>query len=321
MARRFQHLLDRAALDDAAGIHDGHAVGQLGDHAQVVSDPDQRGVVLTADLLHAVEDLALDGDVQRGGGLVADDQVGLVQHGDGDGHALAHAAGELVRIALQALFGRGMPTISSASRQRERARHVRVRQDGFHHLLADAQHRVQRHQRILEDHRDAVAAQLAHLFFAVLAQVLALEADLALDHFPGIDQAQQREAGHGLARAGLADQAHDFASAHGQVYAIDGRPGAGFGMECGAQSAHLQNGLAHVSHPLRKPPRRYRVSLHRGAAEPASPVRQHAHSRKRAALRGGPHLFGSRLSRRRSPTMLMDRISSSRAMPGNRLIQ
>ena len=42
---------------------------------------------------------------------------------------------------------------------------------------------------------------------------------------------------------------------------------------------------------------------------------------KRAALRGGPHLFGSRLSRRRSPTMLMDRISSSRAMPGNRLIQ
>ena len=102
---------------------------------------------------------------------------------------------------------------------------------------------------------------------------------------PGIDQAQQREAGHGLARAGLADQAHDFASAHGQVYAVDGRPGAGFGMECGAQAAHLQNGLAHVSHPLRKPPRRYRVSLHR---VPRSRLRRSAST----PSRGSAQRFG-----------------------------
>ena len=45
--------------------------------------------MLLRQLLHFGQDLRLDGDVQRGGGLVGDDEVGAVQHGDGDRHALA----------------------------------------------------------------------------------------------------------------------------------------------------------------------------------------------------------------------------------------
>ena len=52
-------------------------------------------------LLEKLEDLRLDGDIQRGGRLVGDEQVRLVGERHGDHHALALAAGELVRIALQ----------------------------------------------------------------------------------------------------------------------------------------------------------------------------------------------------------------------------
>jgi hypothetical protein len=46
-------------------------------------------------------------------------------------------------------------------------------------LIADAEHRVQRGHRLLEDHADLVAADGAHLAVRHLQQVLALEADLA----------------------------------------------------------------------------------------------------------------------------------------------
>ena len=39
---------DRADLGDAAGVHDGDAVGGLGDHAHVVGDQHHRGAVVAA---------------------------------------------------------------------------------------------------------------------------------------------------------------------------------------------------------------------------------------------------------------------------------
>ncbi len=77
-----------------------------GDHRQVVRDPDQRRAGLARELLHLVQDLALDRDVERGRRLVGDDEVGIVEQRDGDRDALAHAAGELMRIRLEALVGR-----------------------------------------------------------------------------------------------------------------------------------------------------------------------------------------------------------------------
>ena len=47
--------------------------------------------------LQHVEDLRLHGDVERGGRLVADEQVGVVGDRDGDDDALPLAAGQFVR--------------------------------------------------------------------------------------------------------------------------------------------------------------------------------------------------------------------------------
>jgi hypothetical protein len=70
---------------------------------EVVRDPDQRRAGHAAQLLRLRQYLPLDGHVERRGRLVRDDDVRLVQQRDGDGDALAHPAGELVRVAPQPL--------------------------------------------------------------------------------------------------------------------------------------------------------------------------------------------------------------------------
>ncbi len=61
---------------------------------------------MTTSLL-SIEDLRLDGDVQRRGRFIGDQQLGAAGQGDGDHHALAHAAGEVVRIVAHPALGVG----------------------------------------------------------------------------------------------------------------------------------------------------------------------------------------------------------------------
>ena len=51
-----------------------------------------------------VENLRLDGDVERGGRLVGDQHLRIAGERHGDHGALAHAAGQLMRIFLGALL-------------------------------------------------------------------------------------------------------------------------------------------------------------------------------------------------------------------------
>ena len=62
-------------------------------------------------------------------------------------------------------------------------------------LVADVHDRVERRRRLLEDHGDAVAAELAHLVVGQLQQVAPVELDLAaLDPAGRRDEPQDREA-------------------------------------------------------------------------------------------------------------------------------
>ena len=101
MQRPQEDVVGGALLDDVRRIHHVDAVGVARDHAEIVGDDDQRDVEPPRQILHQLEDLRLDGDVERGGRLVGDDELGIAGEPDRDHHALAHAAGELVRILLQ----------------------------------------------------------------------------------------------------------------------------------------------------------------------------------------------------------------------------
>ena len=132
-----------------------------------------------AQALQHLEDLRLHRDVERGGRLVGDQQFRLVGDRHGDHRPLPHAAGELVRVLLHALARlRDRDQLEQLDRARLRgfARNVAVDADRLGDLLADRQHRVERGQRVLEDHADLFAADRLQRLRRHADELLAAEA-------------------------------------------------------------------------------------------------------------------------------------------------
>ena len=57
-------LVHRSLLHDPAGVHHRDVIGHLGDHAQVMRDQEDGGVVAFLEIFHQGQDLRLDGDVE-----------------------------------------------------------------------------------------------------------------------------------------------------------------------------------------------------------------------------------------------------------------
>ena len=107
MLHAVEQLLGVGGLDDPAGIHDDDSVGPPGDDTHVVGDEDDRHVQPLAEVVEQVQDLRLDGDVESRRGLVGDEQLRLAGQSQGDHHALAETAGELVGVVVEPLCGTG----------------------------------------------------------------------------------------------------------------------------------------------------------------------------------------------------------------------
>ena len=60
-----------------------------------------RNAKIAPQLVEQPQDLRLDGDIERGGRLVGDQERRAAHQRHGDHHALAQAAGELVRILAE----------------------------------------------------------------------------------------------------------------------------------------------------------------------------------------------------------------------------
>ena len=65
-------------------------------------DEDDRGPGAFLELVHQVEDLGLDGDVEGGGRLVRDEKARVAGHRHRDHHPLAEPAGKLERVLPRA---------------------------------------------------------------------------------------------------------------------------------------------------------------------------------------------------------------------------
>ena len=132
--------------------------------------------------LDQLQDLRLDGHVEGGRRLVGEQQLGVARQGDGDHHALAHAARELERVVVEAVRG---TRDADLGQQLDHAilgrlgRQAHVLADRLGDLVADGERRIEAGERVLEDEADVLAAQPAHLLGDELEQVDALEQDLA----------------------------------------------------------------------------------------------------------------------------------------------
>ena len=226
MARPVEQLEHGRLLDLAAGVHHHHAVAALGDDAEVVGDHDHAHAELALQALDQVEDLRLDGDVEGGGRLVGDQQLGPAGQGEGDHHPLPHAAGELVRILGGAALGlrdlhqlaASRPRAASPRRGRASGAAARISaicrptlSTGLSEVIGSWKIIEMRSPRIarisLLGEREQVAAAVAHR--AAVA--------------PGRHrhQAQDRERGDALAAARFADDAERLAVVHRERDAVD----------------------------------------------------------------------------------------------------
>ena len=103
-----------AELDDLAGVHHRDAVGDVGDHREVVGDVERADAVGAAQLGHGVEHHLLGGDVEAGGRLVEHQHLGLGQERHRQRDALHLAARELVGVALEELVVVGQADLGQA---------------------------------------------------------------------------------------------------------------------------------------------------------------------------------------------------------------
>ena len=91
-----------ARLDDLAAVHHLDRVRPLGGEAEVMGDQEDRRSHLAGELVELVENLALHGHIERRGRFVGDENLRPAGKAHRDEDALPHAAGELVRVLVDA---------------------------------------------------------------------------------------------------------------------------------------------------------------------------------------------------------------------------
>jgi hypothetical protein len=104
MLRLREDLRGRAVLDEIPRVHHEDVFARFRDDAEVVGDHHDRRAETLLHLVHQVDDLGLDRDVEGGRGLVRDQHVRVARERHRDHHPLPHAARKLVRVLANALL-------------------------------------------------------------------------------------------------------------------------------------------------------------------------------------------------------------------------
>jgi len=193
---------DGARFHDLTAIDDDDLIRDIGDDAEIMGDDQDRHVELLLQLLEELQDLRLDGDIERGGRLVGDEQRRPADERHGDHGALTQAARQLERVHAIGALGVGeADQLQHFLGARENFRLARLEMDaiGLAHLVADRMERRERRHRLLEDHRDAPAPDEA-VFVAVDIQLGEIDR-LLLDRIgkqdlPLLDAAGSRQDAH-----------------------------------------------------------------------------------------------------------------------------
>ena len=209
VARVVEHGLDRALLDEPARVEHPHALAHLPDHAEVVADEQHGGVEVGLQRGDQVEHLGLDRRVEPGRRLVENQEHRILGERHRDHDALLHAAGELVRVAVE--HDAGVGDLDARERvagalERLAARHAADAED-LGHLEADLQRRVERIGGVLIDHRHQVRAHALQSIAGKPEHVRSGDANRPAADAPVAGQvANDGERRRRLATAGLADE-------------------------------------------------------------------------------------------------------------------
>ena len=208
MGRRPEDLRLRTDLDDAPEIHHRHAVGDVTHDGEIVRDEQVGEPPLLLQVLHEIDDLRLDRNVERRYRLVRHDEAGTERDRARDADALPLSAGELMGIAAHD----GGRQADAVQQLRDNLAAVRRRADQavgverFGDGLQDGAPRAERAARVLEHHLHA-PARPTQRGAGRGGDIRALEHDATRGR---LDQAHDQAAGRRLAATGLAHQRQGF---------------------------------------------------------------------------------------------------------------
>jgi hypothetical protein len=93
MQRSTKDAAGGADFNDLTGVDHRNPIGQVTDDTEVVGDEQDAGANALAQLVKEIEDLGLDGNVERRGGFVGNKQFRMRRYRHGNHDALLHAAG------------------------------------------------------------------------------------------------------------------------------------------------------------------------------------------------------------------------------------
>ena len=233
----------RAVFDHSAAVHHQHAIHMAGDHAEVMRNEDQAHRALAHEFPNQLQDLACHGHVQRGGGLIGNQQGRLAGQGHGNGDALALAARKLVWIGIDppCRLRNAHPVEQfDGALARLCSLHATVQAQGLGHLIANGVNWVQCRHRLLEDHADAVASNAAQRPVLHAHQFLPQKANAAREFRALRQQTHQGHGGDGLATARLTDQSQCFAAFQLEADLTHGLSRAGRGLQSHGEVTHVE---------------------------------------------------------------------------------
>src|SRR5258706_2384125 len=217
MIRPRGELRGGAGFDHAAQVHDDHAVRYVANHPEVVAYEQVRELQLLAQANEEVQHLRLDRHIECGDGLVAHEEARAHGESAGDADAAALTARELVRkaaherrIHADPLERPGNERIALAPRDET------VNHRSFTHDVHDAKARVQRSERVLENHLDGQTLCVRLAAFELRIRTAAPQAFARA----GFEDAGNQPAQRRLAATRFAHEAHDFTFAHAKAHAV-----------------------------------------------------------------------------------------------------
>jgi len=179
---------------------------------------------LLLEALHQLQYLCLYGHIQSGGGFVRNEYIRFAGQRHGYHDTLAHTAGQLVGVLLEALFGFVYA---------DQLQHLKglfhglvlaalcVQQYRLGYLAAYGENGVEAGHGILEDYGAALAPEILHLGFAPAGYILAFIEYLAAGYTAVVGQyLHDGVGGDALAGAGFAHYAQHLSGVQVEGYAV-----------------------------------------------------------------------------------------------------
>src|SRR5450756_1945622 len=228
VTRRLEDLFGRRVLDNLAGIRDGDGLCHFSDDGEVVGNDENGHTRFRQQAAHQVQNLRLDGDIERRRGFIRDQELRVRGQCHGYHDPLTHTAAHLMGVLAEAPFGLGdtyQVKHLDSTLLRLGVIDLLMQSNGFANLIPNRVDRIERRHGFLEDHGDFVTTYHAHLFFILLEKVFPMEEDLASDDLTRRvgNKAHDREGCNGFSATRLAHQAYNLSPVNSQINAIHGR--------------------------------------------------------------------------------------------------